>query len=43
MIKKAIFPGCYLQGDGIQHNIDVIEELKGKKILQLNQLLTILI
>jgi glycerol dehydrogenase len=32
MIKKAIFPGCYLQGYGILKDLSLIEELKGKKL-----------
>jgi glycerol dehydrogenase len=32
MIKKVIFPGCYLQGDGILKELNAIEELKGKRI-----------
>ena len=32
MIRKAIFPGCYLQGDSILKKLSVIEELKGKEL-----------
>ena len=32
MIRKAFFPGCYIQGEDILRNLGEIEELKKKKV-----------
>ncbi len=32
MIRKAFFPGCYIQGENILRNLGEIEELKKKKV-----------
>jgi hypothetical protein len=32
MIRKAFFPGCYIQGEDILRNLGKIEELKKKKV-----------
>jgi glycerol dehydrogenase len=32
MIRKAIFPGCYLQGKDVLHNLGGIDALKDKKV-----------
>ncbi len=35
MIRKAFFPGCYIQGKDVLRNLGEIEELKGKKVFVL--------
>ncbi|MBT8370778.1 MAG: iron-containing alcohol dehydrogenase, partial [Deltaproteobacteria bacterium] len=32
MIRKAIFPGCYIQGQDVLRNLGEIEALKNKKV-----------
>lgn len=31
-MKKAIFPGCYMQGAGVLKNLSLVPELKGRKL-----------
>ncbi len=45
MIRKAIFPGCYIQGQDVLRNLGALDEIKNKKvfILATNEAVTSII